>query len=90
MKAGRHYLVIASVPRPGRWGLCGRILYLGVTERDFLQAQGDARSIRNVSIPAMRGVIYDRLGEPLADQHAGVRGLDRSQAAPVSAARRSG
>ena len=33
---------------------------------DFLQNQGDARSIRSESIPAYRGLITDRNGEPLA------------------------
>ena len=33
---------------------------------EFLQSQGDNRSIRTVSIPAHRGVITDRNGEPLA------------------------
>lgn len=34
--------------------------------RDFLREQGDLRSLRNVSIPAYRGMITDRHGEPLA------------------------
>jgi len=34
--------------------------------RDFLQHQGDARSIRKEDIPAHRGLITDRNGEPLA------------------------
>ena len=34
--------------------------------RDFLQHQGDARSIRKEEIPAHRGLITDRNGEPLA------------------------
>ena len=34
--------------------------------RDFLQDQGDARSIRKEDIPAHRGLITDRHGEPLA------------------------
>ena len=34
--------------------------------RDFLQHQGDARSIRKEPIPAHRGLITDRNGEPLA------------------------
>ncbi len=46
--------------------LSGRVIYLSVTERDFLQEQGDARSVRKVTIPAMRGVISDRQGQPLA------------------------
>jgi cell division protein FtsI (penicillin-binding protein 3) len=33
---------------------------------DFLQAQGDNRSIRQVVVPAYRGLITDRNGEPLA------------------------
>ncbi|MEM9620227.1 MAG: penicillin-binding transpeptidase domain-containing protein [Pseudomonadota bacterium] len=65
MSGWRHYsvlvLFVAAV-----LGLCGRVVYLSVTERDFLQQQGDMRSVRTESIPAMRGVIYDRQGEPLA------------------------
>ncbi len=34
--------------------------------RDFLQHQGDSRSIRSENIPAHRGLITDRNGEPLA------------------------
>ena len=33
---------------------------------DFLQNQGDSRAIRNINIPAYRGLITDRNGEPLA------------------------
>jgi cell division protein FtsI (penicillin-binding protein 3) len=33
---------------------------------DFLQDQGDSRAIRNIPIPAYRGLITDRNGEPLA------------------------
>ena len=33
---------------------------------DFLQHQGDSRAIRNITIPAYRGLITDRNGEPLA------------------------
>ena len=33
---------------------------------EFLQGQGDARTVRTESIPAYRGVITDRHGEPLA------------------------
>ncbi len=46
--------------------LCGRVVSLSVTERDFLKEQGDLRSVRREVIPAMRGVIKDRHGEPLA------------------------
>ncbi len=40
--------------------------YLVVTDREFLVDQGEARSIRNLEIPAHRGMIYDRKGTPLA------------------------
>jgi len=65
MNAWRHYLlVVLFLSAVG--GLCVRVVYLGVTDRAFLQGQGDARSIRSEDIPALRGVIYDRQGEPLA------------------------
>ncbi len=47
-------------------GLAGRVVYLHVFNKAFLQQQGDARSLRTVPIPAHRGVVYDRNGEPLA------------------------
>lgn len=50
--------------------LVGRVLSLQIldTERgyEFLQSQGDMRSVRTAEIPAYRGVITDRRGEPLA------------------------
>ena len=39
---------------------------LQIAERDFLQDQGDARTIRTVPLVANRGLITDRNGEPLA------------------------
>ncbi len=44
----------------------GRIFYLHLMDVDFLQGQGDARSLRVAGIPAHRGMILDRHGEPLA------------------------
>ncbi|MBU3056476.1 MAG: penicillin-binding protein 2 [Pseudomonas indica] len=43
-----------------------RIIDLQVVDRDFLKEQGDARSMRHIPIPAHRGLITDRNGEPLA------------------------
>ncbi|MCB1843885.1 MAG: penicillin-binding protein 2 [Halioglobus sp.] len=65
----RFYVVIA--------GLCvlllllvGRVLSLQILDvergRAFLQDQGEARALRTAEIPAYRGVISDRRGEPLA------------------------
>ena len=43
-----------------------KVSSLHITERDFLQGQGDARTIRTVPLVANRGLITDRNGEPLA------------------------
>jgi len=43
-----------------------RIIDLQVIDRAFLKGQGDARSMRHIPIPAHRGLITDRNGEPLA------------------------
>jgi cell division protein FtsI (penicillin-binding protein 3) len=50
--------------------LTGRIVSLQVLDSEygpgFLQDQGDMRALRTAEIPAYRGVITDRRGEPLA------------------------
>lgn len=46
--------------------IVGRIVYLHVLDQGFLRNQGDARTLRVVTIPAYRGMITDRHGEPLA------------------------
>ena len=47
--------------------VCVRVVMLqGESARDFLQREGDARTIRTLRVPAVRGAIYDRRGEPLA------------------------
>ncbi|HEX5514888.1 MAG TPA: penicillin-binding protein 2 [Gammaproteobacteria bacterium] len=46
--------------------LLWRAVDLQVLDKQFLQGQGDARHLRVVEIPAHRGVIADRNGEPLA------------------------
>ena len=46
--------------------VAARIVYLHLYEDDFLKGQGDARSLRVVAMPAHRGMILDRNGEPLA------------------------
>ena len=43
-----------------------KVTNLHITERDFLQDQGDRRTIRTVPLVANRGLITDRNGEPLA------------------------
>ena len=46
--------------------IAARIVYLHIFHHEFLAEQGDARALRNIPIPAHRGVITDRNGEPLA------------------------
>lgn len=44
------------------WRMCD----LTIWNRQFLQHQGNARSLRTINIPAYRGMITDRHGSPLA------------------------
>ena len=65
MRQWRHYTVVGLFVMACA-ALVSRVVYLNVTEREFLQEQGDAQSIRSEQMPAYRGLIYDRHGEPLA------------------------
>ncbi|EAR59723.1 peptidoglycan D,D-transpeptidase FtsI family protein [Neptuniibacter caesariensis] len=47
-------------------GITARMLFLYIEEQEFLQTQGDARTLRTIQVPAHRGIITDRNGEPLA------------------------
>ena len=46
--------------------LIGRALYLQWIDNAFLQEQGTSRYSREIELPAHRGRILDRSGEPLA------------------------
>jgi cell division protein FtsI (penicillin-binding protein 3) len=46
--------------------ICFRIVDLQVMNRTFLQGEGNKRSIRHESLPAHRGVVFDRNGKILA------------------------
>jgi cell division protein FtsI (penicillin-binding protein 3) len=67
--AWRYYLVIGLLCSMLAL-LVGRVLSLQVLDtergRAFLQSQGAQRAVRTAEIPAYRGVITDRRGEPLA------------------------
>ncbi|MDR5868365.1 peptidoglycan D,D-transpeptidase FtsI family protein [Halomonas koreensis] len=65
MGRGRYRLMLGLVLL-GLALLAGRIVDLHVFDRSFLQGQGDARTLRVEPIPAHRGMITDRHGEPLA------------------------
>lgn len=61
----RFYFLITCLLLGGS-GLVWRLVDLTVFDRDFLKVQGDARSLRVTPVPAYRGMIKDRNGEPLA------------------------
>lgn len=61
----RRWLLIAIFSIAGML-LLWRAFYLQILNKDFLRNHGDARSVRTVTIPAHRGMIADRNGEPLA------------------------
>ncbi|MGB0691374.1 MAG: peptidoglycan D,D-transpeptidase FtsI family protein [Pseudomonadales bacterium] len=65
MTFARIYLVAAIVLLLSG-GMLARLWYLQVYQRDFLQDQGDARTVRMERINAHRGMIQDRFGKPLA------------------------
>ena len=46
--------------------LSARLIHLMMIQSHFLKAQGNARSLRIFKLPAYRGMITDRYGEPLA------------------------
>jgi cell division protein FtsI (penicillin-binding protein 3) len=46
--------------------LAARAFDLQILKQDFLRGEGDARHLRVVSIPAHRGMLLDRHGEPVA------------------------
>ncbi|MFK8080850.1 MAG: peptidoglycan D,D-transpeptidase FtsI family protein [Granulosicoccus sp.] len=46
--------------------LIGRVTYLQVFEYDYLSTEGANRQLRTVEIPAHRGDLLDRSGDPLA------------------------
>jgi len=48
------------------FGLVGRAVWLQGVNRDFLQAKGESRYGRTLTLTATRGRILDRHGEPLA------------------------
>ncbi|MBI2792455.1 MAG: penicillin-binding protein 2 [Gammaproteobacteria bacterium] len=46
--------------------IIGRLIQLHISHTDFLQAQGNARTLRIIDIPSYRGMLTDRRGTPLA------------------------
>ena len=61
----RFYLVVLLLLM-ATVGILLRMIQLSVWQRDFLQSQGNARSLRTLTLAAYRGLISDRNGHPLA------------------------
>lgn len=76
-KVRRDSQVIAPSYRARRWVLLSMLIFAGsaliwravdqqIFETDFLKSEGQRRHLRIVEVPAHRGMITDRAGEPLA------------------------
>ncbi|MDE2090570.1 MAG: penicillin-binding protein 2 [Gammaproteobacteria bacterium] len=59
-------LLVLGVVTLAAIALLGRAVYLQMLDNQFLQDQGRERHLRVVQIPAHRGMILDRNGQPLA------------------------
>jgi len=59
-------VLLAGLMLSGFVLMAGRAAQLQLLDSDFLQGQADARHLRVVQVPAHRGMISDRNGEPLA------------------------
>lgn len=59
-------MVVGILLAAGMLSLVWRLFDLQVIKHDFLNGEGEARSVRTHEIYANRGNIYDRNGEPLA------------------------
>ncbi len=61
----RHWLVLAVIGSLFAV-MAGRALFLQFFNADFLQQRGNAQALRVIDISAVRGMILDRNGQPLA------------------------
>ncbi len=61
----RHYFILLLLAI-GVCAIAMRLVDLHIFNHEFLSAQGDLRTVRTVNLPAHRGMILDRNGEPLA------------------------
>ena len=64
--ARRRMVVVVALLGLTATGLVARAFDLQVVRKQFYQSQGDARFLREMTIPVSRGTIFDRNGEPLA------------------------
>lgn len=66
LNARARFRIMAAMLFAAMCVLIGMAVWLQVINSQFYQEQGDARILRDVTIPASRGSIFDRNGEPLA------------------------
>lgn len=62
----QRFYVVISIIGMLVFALTFRIFNLSILKQDFLQREGDERTLRLISAPAFRGMIMDRNGFPLA------------------------
>ena len=61
----RHWLTLGTITLLFVL-MAGRALFLQVFNADFLKQRGNAQALRVIDAPAVRGMILDRNGQPLA------------------------
>lgn len=61
-----RYILLLVIMASVILALGGRLMHLQVAQKKFLKRQGEIRTVRRIDIPAYRGMITDRFGEPLA------------------------
>ncbi|MDO5505188.1 MAG: hypothetical protein Q4F49_02700, partial [Pseudoxanthomonas suwonensis] len=59
-------LLVGGVLGVSCLALVARAMDLQLIDNEFYRKQGDARFVREIEVPAIRGMITDRNGEPLA------------------------
>ena len=64
--SGKRYWFIVGAFVVVTLAMLGRMLVLATYDREFLQDWGNSRAHRDIGVPTMRGVIYDRAGQLLA------------------------
>lgn len=62
----RRHSIILFILALGLIGIVWRLIDLTLINQAFLKGQGDARTLRTITIPAHRGMIFDKNGQPLA------------------------
>ena len=66
MTSSVRYWVVLSVIASLFAVMAGRALFLQFFNADFLKQRGNAQALRVIDVPAVRGMILDRNGQPLA------------------------